>query len=60
MLLSIFKFCSEVGIIAFPPARCVSPGLHGMSYRQGAGTSQNVDVPKSAVPPPACSFWQEG
>lgn len=45
MLLSIFKFCSEVGIIAFPPTHHFSPGLHGKSVRQGASTSQNSDVP---------------
>jgi len=45
MLLSIFKFHSEVGIIAFPPARHCSPGLQGTSVRQGAGTSRNSDAP---------------
>lgn len=45
MLLSIFKFCSEVGITAFPPAHRSSPGLRGMSARQGASTCQNLDVP---------------
>lgn len=45
MLLSIFKFYSEVGIIAFPPAHHFSLSLYRMSVGQGASTDQNLEVP---------------
>lgn len=43
MLLSISKFCTKES--AFPPVHHFSPGLQSMFIRQGAGTSQNLDVP---------------